>query len=485
MAVAGRWWTSIVLSLLLSQPTGPATHVHQPVAHTGLDRRTVDLRPLPGRPGVLELSFDSPILGRRITNRVYPPADLVPGTRYPTLYYLHGTVEPPLDRDEVEPVTRHEAFTDVIGPGGGAKQADLFGFERQADRARYFVVAPDTSLTRTLCQTCVWIDGRTDPVPNAHPATAATVRADSFLHQELYPLVEELFPVRDDRAGRGVLGFSMGAVAAYLQGMTHPDRYSFTAAVSGALDVVDEPGFRGLWDAGGFYRDQGYGTAATRSADWRGHNPADLAGNLSGIDHPVFSSAGDACLPLGSTAEVDCQRTPAALNPAAAAIETFVARQFAGRPSPLARAGVTETRIQLPGVHGANNERVYREHIVGFANDRFGSSISEPDTFRYSSSAGEFSVWGYDVVVRNGPAELRRLDDARRDGRSFTVRGSGTVEVVGPAVFIPGSTQRIRIEASGRQPVETETIADDEGRLHAVIESPDPSRATSVQTIGR
>ncbi|WP_405421903.1 hypothetical protein [Pseudonocardia alni] len=165
----------------------------------------VQVEPHPGTRGVLDLVFDSPLLEKRITNRVYLPSSYRPdGPALPVMYYLHGTVEPALDNPVVGPVTQHEALLDAIGPGGGARQTDIFRFEEQRDRAQYLLVAPDTAYEDTICETCIWIDGRPDPVPTAPPATAETLPADSFLHQELYPLVEALFNVRHDRGGRGV-----------------------------------------------------------------------------------------------------------------------------------------------------------------------------------------------------------------------------------------------------------------------------------------
>src|SRR5690606_24694246 len=180
------------------------------------------------------------------------------GPALPVMYYLHGTIQPTLDNPLFGPITKNEALLDAIGPGGGAVQTDIFRFEKQLDKAKFVLVAPDTSRENTICDTCIWQDGQDDAVPNAHPVPAETLPADSFLHKELYPLIEDMFTVRSDRAGRAVMGFSMGGVAAYLQGMRHPDQYALSASVSGVLDVLDEPGGRAIWESMGYMRDQGY-----------------------------------------------------------------------------------------------------------------------------------------------------------------------------------------------------------------------------------
>src|SRR5690606_15332760 len=119
-----------------------------------------------------------------------------------------------------------------------------------------------------------------------------------FLHKELYPLIEDMFTVRSDRAGRAVMGFSMGGVAAYLQGMRHPDQYALSASVSGVLDVLDEPGGRAIWESMGYMRDQGYGTGLTHEAEWRGRNPKVPAANHRGVAPEHVTSRRDALLVL-------------------------------------------------------------------------------------------------------------------------------------------------------------------------------------------
>lgn len=434
----------------------------------------VEVGPHADDPSVLDLIFDSPVLGKRITNRVYVPHSYSEdGPQWPVMYYLHGTIEPALDSPAGEltrPVTRHEALLDAIGPGGGARQTDIFDFGTQLDRARFLLVAPDTSYDDTVCETCIWIDGRPDPVPNVPPVTAETLQADTFLHQELYPLVESLFNVRTDRGGRGVMGFSMGAVAAYLQGMRHPDQYAVTASVSGILDVLDEPGGRAIWESLGYMRDQGYGTGVTNQAEWRGFNPMDLVTNLSGVDHEVFSSTGDVCLPPSSLTHPDCLRLPAATNPGAAAVEAILARQHALNEGVLPGKDVKETRDQLPGVHGANNHRIYAEDVVPLANSVFAREVRDPATFGYRSTASEFSVWGYDATVRRPDVGFLDMTDARSDGRAFTLTGAGQVAITTPPTFTPGQSYEVTATAEDGTTTTHPAVADAAGRLPVVAD---------------
>jgi len=441
----------------------------------------VTVTPHEGQQQVLDVSFDSPLLQRRITNRVYlPDSYRADGPPSPVMYYLHGTVLPILDNPLFGPITKHEALLDAVGPAGGAVQTDLFRFETQLHKARFVVVAPDTSRDGTICDTCIWLDGRKDIVPNLHPVTAETLPADSYLHTELYPLIEELFNVRTDRGGRGVMGFSMGAIAAYLQSMRHPDKYALTGAVSGALDVLDEVGARAIWESVGYMRDQGYGTGLTHEAYWRGHNPKDIASNLSGIDHEVMTTAGDACLSLTSLTHPDCRRLPPVTNPAATVVETIIARQYGLYSRTLPKAGVKEVRVQSPGVHGANNDRVYAEKLVPWANQVFERGVVQPAAFRFRSVDTEFSVWDYQVSVQRNGVEFLDMTDVARNGRSFQLRGSGVVTVLTPAEFTPGSSYQVTGTADNGDESQQTVIADDGGRLRIVV---DLGRAAVVDKV--
>lgn len=453
---------------------GAATPLWRPVTNLGapFSNWNVQVSDYGSSDRVLNVSFDSPALGQRITNRVYLPSQYSDaGQEWPVLYYLHGTVYPTLDNGVFGPITKNEALLKAIGPGGGAEQTDLFDFQQNMDRARFLVVAPDTSTQRSICETCAWINGRKDIVPNIHPITATTLQADTFLHQELYPLIQALFNVRTDRGGRGVMGFSMGGASAYLQAMLHPDQYAFAASVSGGLDVVDNIPLRAIWEGVGYNRDQGYGTDLTDKTYWDGLNPKNLASNLTGTGIQVLSSAGDACAKPEDVSAPDCERVPAATNPLAATVETCIAQEFLQDGNLLPSEGVHEVRVQDPGVHGANNHRVFSDNVVPMANSVFASGISTPATFNYRTVASNFSVWGYTVSVSD-PNDPRFLDmtESRTDGRAFDLTGNGTVTVTTPAKFVPGQRYKVTMTPASGTPQEYSATADATGRIQKTVE---------------
>lgn len=426
----------------------------------------VSVKPFEGNDQVLEVKFDSPLLERRVSNLVYlPDSYRDSGRPSPVLYYLHGTVLPQIDNPALDPVTGQESLLHMVSSGGGYHQTELMQFDKHLDRARFVVVAPDTDKEKSWCHNCGWIDGRSDLVPNVPPVTGAQVPADSFLHEELYPLTEHLFNVRTDRAGRGVSGFSMGGYSAMIQGMKHPDDYGFIGSVSGVYEILSEPQLRPLWEGIGYLRDQGYGTGVTHEIWWRNFNPSQLATNLSGTGTKFLLSFGDACLSAASLDSADCKKYPPVRNPLATVIEEALHANNTVAVKDLSAKGIPVQVVQRPGIHGANNHRVYAEEMVQAANETFARGVPEPETFSYRTVDPEFDVWGYDVRVRRSADEFLSMTDARTDGRTFTVTGTGSVAVTTPAEFTPGRTYRVTATAADGSTSQRQVTADKHGRL--------------------
>ncbi|MCW2722872.1 alpha/beta hydrolase-fold protein, partial [Pseudonocardia sp.] len=468
----------LALTLLLLTVPNSAEAVVPPATNTSditslpapYSQWDVTIGPVDGDARVLDLDFNSPLLHRRVSNRVYlPDRYRIEGAAYPVVYALHGTVLPALDDHTVDPVTQQESLLHMIGAGGGYLQTELFDLTSQLDKATFVVVAPDTGTDKSWCETCGWIDGRKDLLPNVHPVTGETLPADSHLHRELYPLVEALFNVRSDRAGRGVMGFSMGGYAALVQGMLHPDQYAFVASVSGVYETLTEPRLRAIWEALGYMRDQGYGTGVTDEIWWRNYDPSQIATNLAGFGGKLLLSYGDACLSTASLATEDCRTYPPVRNPAAATIEALLVANNHVAVKDLPAKTIPAQFIQLPGVHGANNHRVYADYIVPSANDLFSRKIVDPRSFSYRTVIPHFAVWGYDVSVERQDDEFLSLGAARADGSSFTLTGTGTVRLRTPAAFTPGSTHRIIVTAQDGSSNQQIATADSSGRLGLTI----------------
>jgi enterochelin esterase-like enzyme len=430
----------------------------------------VQLRQAGDDPRVLDLSFNSPLLKQRIKNTVYLPTSYrTGGPRFPVMYALHGTVFSPLDNCALNSATSIDVFLRMIACGGGDVQDKLYNIPAQLDKMNFIVVSPDTDPTDSVCETCVWIDGRNDLLPNVRPATANTLPADSFLHKELYPLVETLFSTRTDRGGRGVMGFSMGAWAAELQGMMHPDQYSYIGYVSGGYDIF-EPELTTVLNGLGYLRDQGYGTAVTDEIWWHQYNPKDIASNIRGTNIKFFLSRGDACLKLSSLTAPDCQGQYSPLRSATGSlVEQMLQRNTIIGVNDLPTKGIPFEAVELPGIHGSNNHRVFADYIVPQANATFASAVAQPQEFAYRAVLPRFSVWGYDVSVKRPNDEFLSLTGVRMDGRSMTITGSGMVDVMTPPVFRAGRTYTITATVDG-QTSTRQVTADGDGRLREIVD---------------
>lgn len=324
----------------------------------------------PTAPGTVEVAFDSVAMKQRVTNTVFLPANRTTTRKpLPVLYYLHGTVAGPAQSESLAPLTSQEFFLDMISQGGGDKQTRLFDFASQSRRADFIVVAPDTDPVKSACTTCFWQNAGPEPVG---PLDPPPVQAETFMLDELQPLIETLFHTRTDRGGRGIMGFSMGGWAALLYGVHHPDLYTFVASVSGVVETRPEraaPAAAAL-EAVGYLRSQGYGSLPTRNPAYNAmFNPAGLASNLLGWGVTLFFSTGDGC--VTARGAPDCAAHPTALNPAGSGAELLIRSTNEPGQRAFARAGVRFTSVESPGIHGSNNRTVYGRDIVPLANTAF------------------------------------------------------------------------------------------------------------------
>ncbi|NMI00196.1 hypothetical protein [Pseudonocardia acidicola] len=142
-----------------------------------------------------------------------------------------------------------------------------------------------------------------------------------------------------------------------------------------------------------------------------------------------------------------------------------------------------------PRVHGANNHRVYADYVVPAANELFARNISTPASFSYRTVLPHFAVWGYDVSVDRPNDEFLSLGEARADGRSFVLTGTGRVVLQTPAAFAPGSRHQVTATAQDGGVVEQTVTAGPGGQLEITIDlggdqQVDQTTLTDVLAIG-
>lgn len=144
-----------------------------------------------------DVSFHSTALGREVTYRVYIPSQIAAGTQLPVVYLLHGAWE------------NYRTWSDDSDAGALAAK-------------RLILIMPDGKLS-------YWVN----------EADAPKDRFGDFLLDDLRADVEHRFPARTDRAGRAIVGVSMGGFAAVEYALMRPELFAFAGALSPAIDAPE------------------------------------------------------------------------------------------------------------------------------------------------------------------------------------------------------------------------------------------------------
>ncbi|HEX9767315.1 MAG TPA: alpha/beta hydrolase-fold protein, partial [Nitriliruptorales bacterium] len=391
----------------------------------------VRVHPWAGNPQVLTLDFDSPVLGLRARNYVHlPDAYLVEDRPFPVLYFLHGTID-----GDPPPSANYQSWN------------MRFQEPRLLEAQQYVVVSADMN-DSSWCFKCWWIDHLDPPVgdiPWLRNFPLTEVPAETHLHQELLPLIEAMFRVRDDRGGRGVIGNSMGGGGAATQGFRHPDTFAFVGGVSGwQYDVASSYNYHmGPETAAIYFRRQGYPYREEGEIHYRNVSPSELGSHLPGADVELVTTVGDGCVDFLDSSN-HCGHRVDLLS-----LTEALARRDLDHVSPKywTQVGVPHTVGSYAGTHYFPDGDVYESWYVDRINTTFASERVDPFRFAYKSAYPTFEAWGYDFVVERPNVEFLNVLGAQLDGRSFSLAGTGRVTVTTPAVFLPNHVYRVVITA--------------------------------------
>jgi diacylglycerol O-acyltransferase/trehalose O-mycolyltransferase len=187
--------------------------------------------------------------------RVILPAGYSDSATYPVLYLLHGA-------------------------GGSyaewTQNTDVVSF---SSAYRLIIAMPDTGRSPNAGWYADWVDG--------------SRQWESFHMNDVIPYIEATYHGNGKRA---IAGLSMGGYGAMYYAASHPGEFKAAASFSGAVDIrygapVSGVAFSLLHDAVGTPNDNVWGNQLTEDANWRAHNPADLAAHLAGTK--VFLASGD------------------------------------------------------------------------------------------------------------------------------------------------------------------------------------------------
>ncbi len=143
-----------------------------------------------------DVTFQSASLGRDMPYRVFMPEKLAEGQRLPVVYLLHGNGGSYREWSNGSDVSRYAAQGLILVMPEGGSSYYLNSVGRPGERF------------------------------------------EDYLTRDLIADVEGRFPARRDRAGRAIVGVSMGGFAAAKLALSRPELYSFAAALSPAIDVA-------------------------------------------------------------------------------------------------------------------------------------------------------------------------------------------------------------------------------------------------------
>lgn len=344
-----------------------------------------------------------------------------PRRRYPVLYLLHGS------------------FADASSwtVAGDA--------ERSTAGLPLIVVMPQTTGKRQAggWATDWWNEGQ-----------GGSPRWETFTIDQLIPWVDARYRTIPRRGWRAIAGLSMGGFSSMSYAVRHPDLFAAASTYSGAVDTNYEPAWPVIegeaQDDGGREPDAIWGPRATHELNWRAHNPWDLADNLQ---HMVLA------IRTGNGTPGPYDNRPIGTDPIEYGVHDMSV-SFHRRLAALRMKHVFDD--YGPGTHTWPYwARDLKRDLPRFM-AMFGDPPDRPSPFTYRSAEPSFSIYGWRVTMHRAVAEFAEL--ARANGQGFTLRGSGSGDVVTARCYPSRSVHAVTV--SGKHHV---VRADRAGRLHMTV----------------
>jgi S-formylglutathione hydrolase FrmB len=265
---------------------------------------------------------------------------------------------------------------------------------------------------------------------------------ETYVIDQLIPLIDHRFHTIANRSQRAVLGISMGGSGSIMFAAHRPDLFAAAASLSGAVDS-NLPAHGAVLSASpefqGGQPDAIYGPRATQEVRWHGHNPTDLANNLRGLDLQVRSANG---IPNPGIGE-----NPAGADGGSCVIEGGVYMASVDLHNTLDALQIPHLWHDYgPGCHTPPNFKRELADTFQVFTKVFARPPAPPSSFNYMSIKSAFDIWGWHVTTDpNRALEFIQLNSVSDNG--LTLVGSGTTTVTTPPLF--GGFRQVNLGNAG------------------------------------
>jgi len=344
---------------------------------------------------------------------------------YPVIYLLHGAGDNPC------------AWTTS---DDGQVPLEQFTAQREAQGERVIVVMSDGGGGNYAANgdrdAAGWYSNWCNP-NSAGVCRFGAPAWETFHVEQLVAYVESHFRARPGRENRVVAGLSMGGFGSLSYAARHPDMFVSAYSFSGFANVdglpfLEPTALAALQSRNNTPDARVWGDYTTNEVAWRGHNPADLAGNLRDLQR-VWLRTGEGV--AGGPAPDDG-------DPVGLVTEGAVSLTNHSFVVDATAAGLNPTYVPYP--MGGHNWWHWQDDLhtawpLMMAD--LAARPAPPAAFDYCSTEPAFSVWGWDVSATRTAAEFLSLQGAGRSG--LTLRGSGAVTVATPAAYTAGAVYTV------------------------------------------
>ncbi len=341
-------------------------------------------------PRLMELTVSTPAFAEPTKLHVFLPAgyESSPKKRWPVTYVLAGTQN------------NYNSFADFLG---------------------------GESLTAEYPSILVSPDGNSGYWSDWHNGGAfGPPQYETFVIDQLIPLIDSRYRTIPDRAQRAVFGISMGGYGSMMLAARHPDLFGSAATISGAVDsnlplLGAALSISSTFDGGAI--DAINGSRATQEVRWHGRNPTDLASNLRGMDIQVRTANGVLNPGIGEGESPD--------DALSCLVENGVFQGSTSMHERLDELGVDHLwKDYGNGCHTvANFTRQVSDTLAAFERN-FADPPASPAGFEYRTIEPRFGIWGWNVDAD----QKRALEFMTvRGGRNVvSLEGSGLTSVTTP-----------------------------------------------------